>query len=155
MSNGRKFGIALIILGVAMIIFGAVFGSSAEGRIDKRFSTMTSQQASDAGIDPGVNASAEKRWSCGKQDPIEVGRQLKDEMHPQAYNESQGAAFLRTKSKLYIVQNSGVGTECVITREDLGGRYSSGHFIYLGPGFGPSSPSGGSGGSAGSFGGAK
>lgn len=155
MGKGRNAGIALIILGVAMIIIGALTGTSDEGKVDKLYSRMTAQQSTNSGVNVGANASAERIWSCGKQDPIEVGRKLKDVLRPQAYRESQGSAFLRTNSKLFIVQNSGIGTECVITQEDLGGRYSGGHFIYLGPGFGPSSPAGGSGGSAGSFGGAK
>ncbi|WP_297452854.1 DUF4247 domain-containing protein [uncultured Corynebacterium sp.] len=148
-------GYALIVIGVMVCLVGIfVGGKSAEERISDRFPSasgaVSATQASN-GID--------RRWNCGDRDPIEVGRELREEIRPQAYNEDDGAAYLRTQKYLFIVSRqvpeAGAKDTCLITRESLGGRYSSGHFIYLGPGFGPSAPSGGSGGSAGSYGGAK
>lgn len=153
---GREnIGYALIVVGVAVSLIGFfVGGKSAEERISERY-----QSAPGAASAMQTSNGIDRRWTCGDRDPIEVGRELREEIRPQAYSENDGAAYLRTKNYLFIVSRqtpqAGSRDTCLITRESLGGRYSGGHFIYLGPGFGPSAPSGGSGGSAGSFGGAK
>ena len=150
-----SIGYALIVVGIMVTLAGFfVGGKSAEERISERY-----QSAPGAASATQVSSGIDRRWTCGDRDPIEVGRELKEEIKPQAYNEDGWSAYLWTKKLLFIVSRqtpeAGSKDTCLITRESLSGRYSGGHFIYLGPGFGPSAPSGGSGGSAGSFGGAK
>nr|WP_120491752.1 DUF4247 domain-containing protein [Corynebacterium lactis] len=151
---GKKgIGYLLILYGTATVITGlAGSAPSASDQINERYASVSTAAAM-------TSSGIEQSWTCGNRDPIEVGRELRDEIRPEAYSENGGAAYLRTKNYLFIVSRQSPGAEskdsCLITKESLGGRYSGGHFIYLGPGFGPSAPSNGSGGSAGSFGGAK
>lgn len=137
----KRGGIALIIIGTLLIVAGAFAGAkSVEGTIDDRYERT------------GGPAGA-TTWSCGDDDPIKVGRELRERLRPQAYQEHEGAAYLRTSRRIVIVERGADG--CRITAETHDRRYSHGGFIFLGPGFGPSSPAGGSGGNSGSWGGAK
>ncbi|MCX2163462.1 MULTISPECIES: DUF4247 domain-containing protein [Corynebacterium] len=70
-----------------------------------------------------------------------------------ATDSATGEHYLRYSNKIVRVSQQGP-TGCLITVES-DSRYRSGGFIYLGPGFNPSSPSGSSGGSSGSGGGVK
>lgn len=156
----ENYGYGLIVLGVILVVVGIFVGSkSADERISERYQMVANTDHSVQTVD-GID----KRWTCGDRDPIEVGRELRDEIRPQVYSENAGAAYLRTEKHLFIVSRTTANADaagdttadtCLITRESLGGRYSGGHFIYLGPGFSPSAPASGSGGSSGSYGGAK
>lgn len=140
MRNSDRWGFGLMFVGVLIIIVGFLGRTSSVDQIDKQY-----QQTSSS------STYAERTWTCGDQDPIEVGRKLRDQLNPNAYAEDRGNAYLRKGDSMYVV----TGPPCRIELEKKSGRYSSGGFVYLGPGFSPSSPSGGSGGSAGSSGGTK
>lgn len=111
---GRGIGYALIVLGVLLVFAGVLSGGrSADKIISERYQEASSSTSS-AGTDDGID----RRWTCGAQDPIEVGRQLREEINPQAYRESAGAAYLRTKNHLFIVSrqasSAGVADTCLI-----------------------------------------
>jgi hypothetical protein len=80
--------------------------------------------------------------------PSAVADELAAQVPPEARMTDRGATYLRYDDEIVIVGPDGT-RPCTIRVEDLGARYSSGGFIFLGPGFFPGSPSGGSGGSPG------
>ena len=88
-------------------------------------------------------------------DPKEVADRIADKTSPkaQAADPKTGEQFLRYHDKIVRVSNRGP-TRCEI-RVESDSTYRSGGFVYLGPGFSPSSPHGSSGGSSGSSGGVK
>jgi hypothetical protein len=80
--------------------------------------------------------------------PAEVADDLADHVAPEARATDRGSTYLRYDDEIVTVGPDGTWP-CTVRVEDLGARYSSGGFIFLGPGFFPGSPSGGSGGSSG------
>ncbi|MFZ2530323.1 MAG: DUF4247 domain-containing protein [Rhodococcus sp. (in: high G+C Gram-positive bacteria)] len=73
-----------------------------------------------------------------------------DEREPAARSADGGREYLRYDDDIVTV-GSAAGGGSAVTVEDIGGRYSSGGYAYLGPGFTPGSPAAGniSGGSGG------
>lgn len=65
-----------------------------------------------------------------------------DEMEPAARSADGGREYLRYDDDIVTV-GAASGGGSTITVEDLGGRYSSGGYTYLGPGFTPGSPASG------------
>lgn len=61
-----------------------------------------------------------------------------------------GNEYLRYDDDIVIVSPAAAGSSVRV--EDLDGRYSSGFFVFLGPGFRPGSPAGGVGGGGPGFG---
>ena len=89
------------------------------------------------------------RYWCGGNSPQQVASQLAtDYAEPQAQASDRGTEYLRYDDDIVTVGPDANG-ECGIRVEDTDARYSSGGFIFLGPGFTPGSPAGGSGGSPG------
>ncbi|MGE2712610.1 DUF4247 domain-containing protein [Mycolicibacterium litorale] len=86
--------------------------------------------------------------------PSAVADALAAEVPPEARMTDRGSTYLRYDDEIVIVGPDGT-RPCTIRVEDLGARYNSGGFIFLGPGFYPGAPSGGSGGSPGGPGGSK
>ena len=130
-------GILACIVGTVMLIGGVVgLQNRTPNYLDDNYREVTS-----------------RTWDCSPQDPIAVGRKLRDDLKPDAYAEDAGRAYLREGDRLTEVGMKD-GT-CTITSEDRGSSFGGGHYVYLGPGFGPSSPASSSGGSSGGFGGAK
>lgn len=87
--------------------------------------------------------------------PGEVADQLSDYQQPEERANDRGVEYLRYEDDIVIVGPDG-SRACTIRVEDVrGSRYSSGGFIFLGPGFFPGAPSGGAGGSPGGPGGGK
>ncbi|MDY6870931.1 MAG: DUF4247 domain-containing protein [Actinomycetota bacterium] len=80
--------------------------------------------------------------------PSAVADDLAAQVRPEARTTDRGTTYLRYDDEIVIVGPDGT-RPCTIRVEELGARYSSGGFIFLGPGFFPGSPSGGSGGSPG------
>lgn len=72
---------------------------------------------------------------------------------PAARQADGGAEYLRYDDDIVIVSPDPAGSS--IRVEDLGGGYSGGAFVFLGPGFNPGSPSGGVRGGGGGPGGVK
>ncbi|WP_295646443.1 DUF4247 domain-containing protein [uncultured Corynebacterium sp.] len=87
--------------------------------------------------------------------PADVADRIAEATNPKAQAEDPktGEHFLRYRDRIVRVTNHGP-TRCEI-RIESDSAYRSGGFIYLGPGFNPSSPRGSSGGSSGSSGGVK
>ncbi|MFD5868783.1 DUF4247 domain-containing protein [Corynebacterium sp. NPDC060344] len=137
----KNIGIVVIVLGVLTIIFGAVAGSSG---VERTIGDTYAQASTSDGT---------TTWSCGTSDPIQVGRELREELRPQAYTEHEGAAYLRTRKRIVIVEMP--HGDCIIRAEGLDRTYNNGGFAFLGYGFRPASPASGSGGNSGSWGGAK
>ncbi len=93
------------------------------------------------------------RYACTGS-PTQVADTLAKYQAPAAraaYGDSQ---YLRYSDNVVTVGPDGTHP-CSIRLEGLGGRYSHGGFIFLGPGFTPGSPAGGGGGSPGGPGGTK
>ena len=80
--------------------------------------------------------------------PDEVAADLAAQFEPEAQATDRGATYLRYEDDIVIVGPDGADP-CTVRVEDIGARYSSGGFIFLGTGFFPGSPAGGSGGSPG------
>lgn len=72
---------------------------------------------------------------------------------PAARQADGGSEYLRYDRDIVIVSAAPAGSS--IRVEDLGGGYSGGAFVFLGPGFNPGSPSGGVRGGGGGPGGVK
>ena len=64
-------------------------------------------------------------------------------VEPAARDADGGAEYLRYDDDIVIVTAASGGS--TVRVEDLDGRYRSGFFAYLGPGFNPGSPAGGGG----------
>lgn len=67
---------------------------------------------------------------------------LVDEQEPAARSADGGREYLRYDDDIVTVAAAAGGGSTIVV-EDLGGRYSSGGFAYLGPGFTPGSPAAG------------
>lgn len=137
--NRKKIlaGCLACIVGLVMIIVGAV----------------GLQNRTPSYLDTNYREVSSSTWDCSPQDPIAVGRKLRDDLKPDAYAEDAGRAYLRDGNRLMEVGMK--DGKCTIESGDRGSSFGGGHFAYLGPGFGPSSPSSSSGGSSGGYGGSK
>ncbi len=93
------------------------------------------------------------RYVCSGT-PDEVADKLADYQEPDARADNDKSEYLRYPNNIVIVGPDGK-YPCSIRVETLGGGYSHGSFIFLGPGFSPGSPSSGAGGSPGGPGGTK
>ncbi|MDI9976678.1 DUF4247 domain-containing protein [Rhodococcus sp. IEGM 1307] len=71
------------------------------------------------------------------------------EEDPAARKADGGSEYLRYDDDIVTV-SAGPGGGSLVRVEDIDGRYRSGGFAYLGPGFNPGSPAGGASGSGGS-----
>jgi Domain of unknown function (DUF4247) len=87
------------------------------------------------------------RYVCDGS-PRAVADQISAYQSPEARASDRGSEYLRYADDMVIVGPDG-GRPCSVRVEDINSRYSSGGFIFLGPGFFPGSPAGGSGGSPG------
>lgn len=86
--------------------------------------------------------------------PDEVADTLAEYQEPDARADNGKNEYLRYPNNIVIVGPDGK-YPCSIRVEGLGGGYSHGSFIFLGPGFSPGSPSSGAGGTPGGPGGTK
>lgn len=93
------------------------------------------------------------RYQCSGS-PEQVADTLADYQAPEARADNGNNEYLRYSNNIVVVGPDG-NYPCSIRVEGLGGGYSHGAFIFLGPGFTPGSPSGGAGGSPGGPGGTK
>lgn len=95
------------------------------------------------------NTSGDSKTYTSK-DPLgtTVANIVADE-EPAARKADGGSEYLRYDDDIVTV-SSAPGGGSTIKVEDIDGRYRSGGFAYLGPGFRPGSPSSGGGGSGGS-----
>ncbi len=84
----------------------------------------------------------------------QVADTLADYEEPEARADNDKSEYLRYSNNIVIVGPDG-NYACSIRVESLGGGYSHGAFIFLGPGFSPGSPAGGAGGTPGGPGGTK
>ncbi|OMC39302.1 DUF4247 domain-containing protein [Mycobacterium sp. IS-1264] len=93
------------------------------------------------------------RYQCSGS-PDDVADTLADYQAPDARADNDKSEYLRYSNNIVIVGPDGK-YPCSIRVEGLGGGYSHGAFLFLGPGFSPGSPAGGAGGTAGGPGGTK
>ncbi|MDV7241300.1 DUF4247 domain-containing protein [Rhodococcus oxybenzonivorans] len=95
------------------------------------------------------NTSGDARTYTSK-DPIGTTvSKIVSEEAPAARKADGGSEYLRYDDDIVTVSGA-PGGGSLIRVEDIDGRYRSGGFAYLGPGFNPGSPAGGAGGSGGS-----
>jgi hypothetical protein len=87
------------------------------------------------------------RYACDGT-PDRVAHEIAQAQPPEAQADDRGTEYLRYEDDVVSVGPDG-GRPCSIRVEDTDARYSSGGFIFLGPGFTPGSPAGGSGGGPG------
>lgn len=87
------------------------------------------------------------RYECDGS-PQVVADQIAESSEPEAQARDGGNEYLRYEDDIVTVGPDG-NHPCSIRVEDTDARYSSGGFIFLGPGFTPGSPAGGSGGGPG------
>ena len=93
------------------------------------------------------------RYLC-EGSPAKVANTLAGYQSPAARASNAGSQYLRYDDAIVSVGPDGEHP-CSIRVEGLGGGYSHGAFIFLGPGFYPGAPSSGTGGSSGGPGGTK
>jgi hypothetical protein len=93
------------------------------------------------------------RYLC-EGSPAQVANTLAGYQSPAARASNAGSQYLRYDDAIVSVGPDGQHP-CSIRVEGLGGGYSHGAFIFLGPGFYPGAPSSGTGGSSGGPGGTK
>ena len=93
------------------------------------------------------------RYLC-EGSPAKVANTLAGYQSPAARASNAGSQYLRYDDAIVSVGSDGEHP-CSIRVEGLGGGYSHGAFIFLGPGFYPGAPSSGTGGSSGGPGGTK
>lgn len=87
-------------------------------------------------------------------DPVgTTAARIAERERPEARQADGGSEYLRYNRDIVIVSAAPGGS--TIRVEDLGGGYSGGAFVFLGPGFNPGSPAGGSRGGGGGPGGVK
>lgn len=126
---------ALAVGGVICLLLGM---SMMGGNIRNDVATNYSRYSGDADGD---------NYECTGS-PSAVADDIAARVPPEARTTDRGVTYLRYDDEIVIVGPDGT-RPCTVRVEDLGARYSSGGFIFLGPGFFPGSPSGGSGGSPG------
>jgi hypothetical protein len=87
------------------------------------------------------------RYECDGS-PDRVANDIAEFSEPEAHARDLGTEYLRYEDDIVTVGPDGT-RPCSIRVEDIDARYSSGGFIFLGPGFTPGSPAGGTGGGPG------
>lgn len=135
-------GVLLIIIGIAFGVYGAK--AEAEGPVwyIEKHCTKQGQEG------PAEVYNCSKRAADFWFDFHRTG-QVEESTH----DTRTGTYYFRFKKYLVSVKDNTDGTAKASIEDHS--RLRSGHFVYLGPGFGPSSPRSSSGGSSGSGGGVK
>ncbi|AKS36707.1 DUF4247 domain-containing protein [Mycolicibacterium goodii] len=142
MTRNQHFLLAggLAVAGVVLLLLGISQLADVRSYIAKNYQHYSTSADGD-------------RYACDGP-PSAVAETLVAEQQPEARAGDRGIEYLRYDD--YIVTVGADGTRpCSIRVEDIGGSYSRGSYIFLGPGFTPGSPAGGSGGSSGGPDGAK
>jgi Domain of unknown function (DUF4247) len=143
MSRNRLFVIAVVL---ALTSFTSLFFGISLQRKDIR-SYIASHYR-------GYSHDADgTRYLC-EGSPAKVANTLAGYQSPAARASNAGSQYLRYDDAIVSVGPDGQHP-CSIRVEGLGGGYSHGAFIFLGPGFYPGAPSSGAGGSSGGPGGTK
>lgn len=96
---------------------------------------------------------AQGKYTCTGS-PGTVADDIARAQTPEARATNAGMYYLRYSNAIVIVGPAD-GHPCTVRTENLNAGYNHGSYIFLGPGFRPSSPSGSSGGSSGGPGGIK
>ena len=143
MSRNRLFVIAVVL---AMTSFTSLFFGISLQRKDIR-SYIASHYREYSHDADGT------RYLC-EGSPAQVANSLAGYQSPAARASNAGSQYLRYDDAIVSVGPDGQHP-CSIRVEGLGGGYSHGAFIFLGPGFYPGAPSSGTGGSSGGPGGTK
>ena len=143
MSRNRLFVIAVVL---AMTSFTSLFFGISLQRKDIR-SYIASHYREYSHDADGT------RYLC-EGSPAKVANTLAGYQSPAARASNAGSQYLRYDDAIVAVGPDGQHP-CSIRVEGLGGGYSHGAFIFLGPGFYPGAPSSGTGGSSGGPGGTK
>ncbi|MFV8381635.1 DUF4247 domain-containing protein [Corynebacterium hindlerae] len=125
----RKLGALFLVIAVVSFAAALIVGTSPKPNTYSRYGT----------------------YSC-EGNVQQVADQIAAEDRPQArqFDPKTGTEYLKYRKRVVTVYQAGP-TNCEIRVEDLR-RYNDGTFVWLGPGFTPSSPSHSSGGSSGSGG---
>jgi hypothetical protein len=143
MSRNRLFVIAVVL---ALTSFTTLFFGISLQRKDIR-SYIASHYREYSHDADGT------RYLC-EGSPAQVANTLAGYQSPAARASNAGSQYLRYDDAIVSVGPDGQHP-CSIRVEGLGGGYSHGAFIFLGPGFYPGAPSSGTGGSSGGPGGTK
>ena len=143
MSRNRLFVIAVVL---ALTSFTSLFFGISLQRKDIR-SYIASHYREYSHDADGT------RYLC-EGSPAQVANSLAGYQSPAARASNAGSQYLRYDDAIVSVGPDGQHP-CSIRVEGLGGGYSHGAFIFLGPGFYPGAPSSGTGGSSGGPGGTK
>ena len=143
MSRNRLFVIAVVL---ALTSFTSLFVGISLQRKDIR-SYIASHYREYSHDADGT------RYRC-EESPAKVANTLAGYQSPAARASNAGSQYLRYDDAIVSVGPDGQHP-CSIRVEGLGGGYSHGAFIFLGPGFYPGAPSSGTGGSSGGPGGTK
>jgi Domain of unknown function (DUF4247) len=143
MSRNRLFVIALVL---ALTSFTSLFFGISMQRKDIRSYIAAHYREYSHDADG-------TRYLC-EGSPAKVANTLADYQSPAARASNAGSQYLRYDDAIVSVGPEGQHP-CSIRVEGLGGGYSHGAFIFLGPGFYPGAPSSGTGGSSGGPGGTK
>jgi Domain of unknown function (DUF4247) len=143
MSRNRLFVIAVVL---ALTSFTSLFFGISLQRKDIR-SYIASHYREYSHDADGT------RYLC-EGSPAQVANTLAGYQSPAARASNAGSQYLRYDDAIVSVGPDGQHP-CSIRVEGLGGGYSHGAFIFLGPGFYPGAPSSGTGGSSGGPGGTK
>jgi hypothetical protein len=143
MSRNRLFVIAVVL---ALTSFTSLFFGISLQRKDIR-SYIASHYREYSHDADGT------RYLC-EGSPAKVANTLAGYQSPAARASNAGSQYLRYDDAIVSVGPDGQHP-CSIRVEGLGGGYSHGAFIFLGPGFYPGAPSSGTGGSSGGPGGTK
>jgi len=143
MSRNRLFVVAVVL---ALTSFTSLFFGISLQRKDIR-SYIASHYREYSHDADGT------RYLC-EGSPAQVANSLAGYQSPAARASNAGSQYLRYDDAIVSVGPAGQHP-CSIRVEGLGGGYSHGAFIFLGPGFYPGAPSSGTGGSSGGPGGTK
>ena len=143
MSRNRLFVVAVVL---ALTSFTSLFFGISLQRKDIR-SYIASHYREYSHDADGT------RYLC-EGSPAKVANTLAGYQSPAARASNAGSQYLRYDDAIVSVGPDGQHP-CSIRVEGLGGGYSHGAFIFLGPGFYPGAPSSGTGGSSGGPGGTK
>jgi len=143
MSRNRLFVVAVVL---ALTSFTSLFFGISLQRKDIR-SYIASHYREYSHDADGT------RYLC-EGSPAQVANSLAGYQSPAARASNAGSQYLRYDDAIVSVGPDGQHP-CSIRVEGLGGGYSHGAFIFLGPGFYPGAPSSGTGGSSGGPGGTK
>lgn len=87
------------------------------------------------------------RYACSGS-PSDVADDIAEEQNPAAQADDGKTTYLRYDDSIVTVGPDGT-RPCSVRVESLGGGYSHGSYVFLGPGFYPGSPASGSSGSPG------